>query len=69
MKIKARHDYWLSGTIPEMVRVTGFKNVRIGIRETEQDEKWCKIRFAGDKKATMLAHPSRLFEEQKKAYL
>lgn len=63
MRIKARRFYWTEGTPaiggfpavpPERVRVTGFAEVN--------GAKWCRIRFEGDKTASLLCHPSRLSE-------
>ncbi len=63
MNIKARRFYWTQGTpscggfpgvAPERVRVTGFALVN--------GERWCRVRFDGDKTANLLMHPSSLRE-------
>ena len=55
--IKARRDYMtdgICGVPPEKVRVTGFADVN--------GERWCRVRYIGERTAGILTHPSRLAE-------
>ena len=63
-EVKSRRDYWTTETpsmggypvVPrERVRVTGFSDVN--------GEKWCRIKYEGDKVSKILMHPSNLDEE------
>ncbi len=64
MKVRAFHDYkfldtpacgGFSGVTGEVVRVTGFAQVN--------GERWCRVRFNGDKVSKLLAHPSSFERE------
>ena len=58
--VKARRDYQTLGcdgpagfkVAPERVRVTGFQDVN--------GERWCRVRYAGDRSAKVLMHPNEL---------
>lgn len=63
MTVKARRYYMTDGcpavagfpgVAPERVRVTGFQDVN--------GERWCRVRFDGEKSAGLLMHPSHLRE-------
>lgn len=41
-----------AGDPTELLRVTGFTKV--------DTETWCRVRFLGDRKSSMLCHPNRL---------
>lgn len=54
-QVKARRYYMtdsVAGVPPERVRVTGWATVN--------GERWCRIRFDGDRVSSLVMHPSRL---------
>lgn len=64
--IKSRRDY-RHDTSGEIVRVTGWTEVTTGTGSAAyplRTERWCRIRYAGERVSTMLMHPSRLREVQ-----
>lgn len=60
--IRARRDYRDRRT-GEIVRVTGWEWMpRYRSLHAEDGEWWARIRFNGERRSTMLCHPSQLAE-------
>lgn len=57
--VKARRFY-RDAIAGDVVRVTGWENVTVGIGDTERVERWCRVRLEGQRRSSILIHPGRL---------
>jgi hypothetical protein len=64
--IKSRRYYMTKpgpGVAPERVRVTGWADVQVGTGSAaypRRTERYCRVRFDGDRASSLLMHPSSL---------